>query len=67
MRDASFFYLFYTYTIGAVYEMPKNRDCRYMEIAVPLHPDIKHLKLLNINNKSYENNESNANARLLVL
>ena len=32
------------YTIGAVYEMPQNRDCRYMEIAVPLHRETLDIK-----------------------
>ena len=27
------------YTIGVVYRMPRNRDCGYAEIAVPLHPE----------------------------
>ena len=33
-----------SYTIGAVYEMPQNRDCRYMEIAVPLHRETLNIK-----------------------
>jgi hypothetical protein len=44
--------------------MPQQWDCGYAKIAVPLHPETK----TKINKKNgYENNESNANARVLLL
>jgi hypothetical protein len=44
--------------------MPQQWDCGYAKIAVPLHPETE----TKINKKNgYENNESNANARVLLL
>jgi hypothetical protein len=46
--------------------MPQQRDCGHAENAVPLQRDYD-IKKLNEKKKSYEDNESNANASVLLL